>query len=277
METTMKSEMNNSNSFLTGNKDVDRTILQKLSDRELLIACQSNTYAQENVCDETFFRNLVFDRYPETIKYKDYVKTRDWKNFYLSIVYYVDKLNIDYELNYFQERNELKNKDLSPELEYLSRKIYNSPYKKIQIENRLIWASEIGNLPVVKYLTERGANIHDLDDYALRQASINGHLPVVKYLVEHNANINAKVNTMDDALTRAIRYGHLPVVEYLTENGADIHTDNRALRTAVVFGHLSIVKYLKDKGVDIHGYDNEALQFAISYKHNDIKNYILEN
>ncbi len=80
-----------SNIFLTGNKDVDREILSKLSDRELLIACQSNKYAQENVCDEIFFRNLVYNRYSETIKYKDYVKVRDWKNFYLSIIYYVDK------------------------------------------------------------------------------------------------------------------------------------------------------------------------------------------
>ncbi len=66
-----------SSSFLTGNKDVDREILQKLSDRDIINSCQSNTYAREKVCDETFFRNLVFDRYPETIKYKDYIKVRN--------------------------------------------------------------------------------------------------------------------------------------------------------------------------------------------------------
>ncbi len=216
---------------------------------------------------KTFFRNLVYDRYPETIKYKDYVKTRDWKNFYLSIVYYIDKLLV-YRFNYFEERK--KNKEISPELEYLSRKIDVSP----NINIRLLWASESGYLPVVKYLIETGADIHYGDDYPLRFASARGHLPVVKYLTENGAKVNALKNR---ALEAAIQNGHLPVVKYLTENGADIYADNRALRAAVEFGDLPIVQYLKDKGVDIHGYNDEALRLAISYQHRDIKNYILGN
>ncbi len=235
----MSNMSSDSNVFLTGNKDVDRKILSELSDRELLIACNTNKYAQEKVCDETFFRNLVYNRYPETIKYKDYVKVRDWKNFYLSIIYYIDKLgNLDF--NYTEEVK--KEKNISPELEYLSRKLVPEYYQ--YSKNRgLLYASREGYLPVVKYLTEHGADIHAENEYALYIASRNGHLAVVKYLVEHETDIHSN---NDQALRSASATGKLPVVKYLVKKEADIHVENDdALRLAKRNGHLDVVEYLE--------------------------------
>ncbi len=45
-----------------------------------------------------------------------------------------------------------------------------------------MYASFYGHLPVVKYLIEKGANVHALNDGALRYASVNGHLEIVKYI-----------------------------------------------------------------------------------------------
>ena len=43
-------------------------------------------------------------------------------------------------------------------------------------------ASENGEIKVVKYLVDHGANVNAEDDYALIWASINGHKDIVKYL-----------------------------------------------------------------------------------------------
>ena len=50
------------------------------------------------------------------------------------------------------------------------------------------WSSENGNIDIVKFLFEYGANIH-ADDCALQWASSKGHIEVVKFLVEKGAEI----------------------------------------------------------------------------------------
>ncbi len=257
--------LNNRNIFPTGYKDVDRKILSELPDRDLLLACQTNDYTHNKVCDETFFRNLVYNRYPETIKYKDYVKIRDWKNFYLSVIYYIDKLEKEYNFIYSEEKK--KNKDISPELEYLSRKTVPT-YIKYTKDEALIWAAGNGYLEIVKYLIENDADIHAKDDEALKSASASGHLEIVKYLKEKGAD-------NDEALKISSLFGHLPVVKYLVENNANIHADDdSALRWASGNGHLEIVKYLVENEANIHANNDEALRYASRNGHLAVVKYL---
>ncbi len=223
--------------MLTGIKDVDRLIIVKLNDRDILEYCKISKYANRKVCDENFFHNLVINRYQNTIKYKDSVKLRNWKNHFLTVVYYIDRLKTVYNLNL----QELKN-EVSPEMEYLARS-FTPTYRKYSKEQALIWASEKGHLSVVQYLVEDNANIHWYDDEALRNATWKGHLPVVKYLVEYKADIHA----VDDlALIWASENEHLEVVKYLVEHNANIHTHNDyILRNANEKGHSHMVKYLE--------------------------------
>ena len=54
---------------------------------------------------------------------------------------------------------------------------------------------QVGHLPIVKYLIEKGANIEAKDEYQktpLHMASNYGKTDVVKYLVSKGANKNAK-------------------------------------------------------------------------------------
>jgi len=83
----------------------------------------------------------------------------------------------------------------------------------------LIEYSKKGNLDIVKYLVENGADIHAYDDYALKWSARNGHLDVVKYLLEKGANIHAD---NDSVLIDSAYYGRLDVVKYLLEKGANI-------------------------------------------------------
>ena len=49
----------------TGNRDVDITILNRLSDRDLVSACQTNK-AYNAICnDQTFWANRIRLRFPE--------------------------------------------------------------------------------------------------------------------------------------------------------------------------------------------------------------------
>jgi ankyrin repeat protein len=49
------------------------------------------------------------------------------------------------------------------------------------LEQMLFTACELGHLDVVKYLVEKGADIHASADHALRWAAGSGHLDVVEY------------------------------------------------------------------------------------------------
>ncbi len=78
----------------------------------------------------------------------------------------------------------------------------------------LEYAAGYGNLELVKYLIENGANVNADENEALRRAAEKGNLEILKYLVENGANIS------DLALIRAAIYGQLEIVKYLVENGA---------------------------------------------------------
>ncbi len=56
--------------------------------------------------------------------------------------------------------------------------------------NTLVKAAEDGNLKVVKYMIDNGADIHYNNDQALVYSNENGHYDVVRYLLEKGANAN---------------------------------------------------------------------------------------
>jgi len=69
----------------SGNKDIDREILSKLDDKNLLKACQVNKYFWNQVCNEDFFRNRLLKMFPE-IKREDIKNIKNWKKFYLQVM-----------------------------------------------------------------------------------------------------------------------------------------------------------------------------------------------
>ena len=257
--------------LLTGIRDVDREIVNKMSDSDFLQMCSLNQTYYQNVCSDDYFRIRTQDRFPETIAYKEYIqttnKTKTWKNHYLTIVKYIDLLLTDYKYTYSPE-------DKSPELLYLTRKLLPNYYIYTK-ENVLYSASRHGHLPLVKYLVENGADINSEDGLALLEAAEYGHLPVVKYLVENGVYINAEDG---DALSLAAEKGNLPIVKYLVENGGDIHAqNNQALRLAAEKRHLEIVKYLVENGANIHAENDQALILASKKGYLEIVQYLVEN
>ena len=259
--------MRHQNNLLTGIRDVDREIVNNLDDKDLLQMCLVNKTYAERVCDDSYFRLRTEKGFPETVPYKDYVRVRSWKNHYLSIIKYIDLLLRDYKYIYLPE-------DKSPELLYLARRFVPESFTYNK-GKAVILASGNGQLPVVKYLTEHGADVTAEDNEAVRWASENAHLPVVKYLTEHGADVTAEDNR---AVIYASEKGHLPIVKYLVDHGADITAnDNFALQLATARGHLPVVEYLVEHGAGINAADNFAVRWASKNGHSDVVKYLVEH
>jgi ankyrin repeat protein len=73
-------------------------------------------------------------------------------------------------------------------------------------------ASADGNLEVVKYVIERGANVNVREGSPLRSAALAGHYEIVKYLVEKGSIISPKVYEFSK------KNGHCHIADYLDKH-----------------------------------------------------------
>ncbi len=191
--------------MLTGNKDVDRKILNNLEDKDLVNLCQTNKKANSLCNDQVFWMNRVFQKFGyvggEILRQNK--KDRTWSEYYIQDLRKINKDNGQEYLNSGSRNGRL-------DLVIIALKNGTDIHRNSEWVLRL--ASEYGHLKIVKYLVSQGADIHANDDYALIPASRNGQLEIVKYLVSQGADIH--VNN-DEALRSASRNGHIEVVKYL--------------------------------------------------------------
>jgi hypothetical protein len=244
-------------SKISGIRDLDREILSKVEDNELLKVCLIDKYTWNIVCDDAFLRRRLLSKYPEIEQYKKEEET--WKQFFGRATYFIDKMKeeFDYDYtfgNFVTQYNLFKRK----KMKYGNEK-----------DALLIYSAREGELSLVIWCLKNGANFHYNNVLCLREACCEGHLEVVKYLVENNANIHA-IN--DDPLRLASYYGNTLVVKYLVEHGANIHAVNeQSLLCASSRGHLEVVIYLVEHGAVIH---DEILSRATLNGHKDVVNFL---
>ena len=105
-------------------------------------------------------------------------------------------------------------------------------------QTALMYASEMGQLEVVKYLVESGADVNVQSTYdgksALIWASINDQIAVMEYLLKHGADVNATTKYHNEtALMYATVKGHVRAVNLLLENNADTKMKNKEGKTAL--------------------------------------------
>ncbi len=192
---------------LTGNKDVDRKILNNLEDKDLVKFCTVDKKANSLCNDQVFWMNRVFDRfgYVGGDILRKFKKDRSWSEYYIQDLRKINSTNA---------------------LEYL------------------ISGSRTGKLDLVIISLKNGADIHSRNNAALVLASWHGQLDVVRYLIEeHGVDIHFNE---DEALRMASQYGQIEVVKYLVGLGANIHADDDyAMILASMNRYIDVVKYLK--------------------------------
>lgn len=126
-------------------------------------------------------------------------------------------------------------------------------------ERYLLKAAYDGDLKRVIELVSQGVDFHFADEFVLTSACKGNHLDIVKYLTEKGANLNA-----DGVMDVVCSYSKLEILIYLIENGADKSIDNNiGLISASWHGRLEIVEYLLKLGVDVHARNDYALVRAI--------------
>lgn len=228
--------INQDNKLLGIGKDVIGVIALNLNEKELLNFCMTS---KETCRDETF-KYYLENNYPESdiLRYKPAGQT--WKQYFLSFVYYKDILK------------RLFNRDYTKEDKGDIKQILDDLINRDDINLLFMTAALKGDLESVKYLVNRGADIHYNRDFAFMGAIENGHLNVVKYFLEKGVDINAFNSA---PLLEAVKHGRLNIVMYLVESGAEINP--WSISKAIEGNYWDIVKYLIEHPVVSGKYSKE--------------------
>ena len=122
--------------------------------------------------------------------------------------------------------------------------------------SRLCNAAGDGNLAGVKYFLEReNGDIESRDEHGstpLLLASKIGQLPTIKYLVGRGANLMARNSNGHTALSLAAMGGYIGAVKYLIHKGLNKDEEDiggyNATQRAAIRGHVAVAKYLINMG-----------------------------
>jgi hypothetical protein len=102
--------------LLTGNKDTNLSILERLNDTDLANLCQVNREAKKLCNDENFWRNRLLNKFRELgslEELKKYKGDRTWKQYYIYLINFLE--------NYYENSEESKKLVLEEKREDLLR------------------------------------------------------------------------------------------------------------------------------------------------------------
>lgn len=122
----------------------------------------------------------------------------------------------------------------------------------------LMCAASNGQLPVVQYLLDEGADVHQRDRHGgtvVLHVCFGGHVPVLALLLLRGADPAAPAFGGTTPLICASFKGHVGVVEFLTAHGCgDLNHQegegNTALHWASYAGYADVVRVLLEAGAD---------------------------
>lgn len=255
----------------TKHRDADREILLRIqSDEELLNICKMENKYIKSLCNEDFFRRRLLNKFPETIKDKSV--NVSWRKYYLSMVYYVGKLQEEFSFDFrignpekyykiFLDReNQMyevgKNNyiDLFERLnqDYIAEEKVEGVDIKFsdEIHSTIFGAAEYDHKSFLTYLLK--LTNYDLQylNTALRGASLDGNKELIEILLELGGDIN-------EGLNWAIRGNHIDILNDLIKRGAN--NWNEALQGAIFVDNKELIEFFISKaGINFNNVLTEA-------------------
>jgi hypothetical protein len=287
--------------MLSGIRDIDREIIGKLDDRELLKVCSIDKYTWNTVCDDDFLKRRLLSKYPIIDSNKG---TESWKQFFLKAIYYIDKLKeeFNYEYTYgnfvkqynilekiYEEqlydiigimKNLLVQSVLQNEMALVEFCLkYKKYYNYDLLMKTLFAAIDKNNYEIFAYLLKKIKLKNNLGlqryKYLLRRVLKSEHLDAIKLLIEKlikTFSYNEVLNFLSLTLTN----GDFKTIKYLLDLGVNRDIDEALLR-ASESGNTDVVKYLVEHGE--HGVKNYNLALLAAVESNklEIVKYLVEN
>eukprot|EP01103_Thecamoeba_quadrilineata_P014454 TRINITY_DN431_c1_g3_i1.p1 TRINITY_DN431_c1_g3~~TRINITY_DN431_c1_g3_i1.p1 ORF type:complete len:437 (-),score=89.38 TRINITY_DN431_c1_g3_i1:91-1401(-) len=171
-------------------------------------------------------------------------------------------------------------------LHSLGANVNHKVVKGYQSYSALLMCAQKGNLELVKWLVEHGADINlrcstaekNAGITALHHASSMGQLEIVQYLVSKGGAVNDKDNDLGASpIIFAAKTGKTEVVKHLIEVGANPNDRRKdgafPLFLAAQNGFVKTVRILLEKGADpnmVFGKKITALMIAKEKKHTEV-------
>lgn len=128
---------------------------------------------------------------------------------------------------------------------------------EVQISDRLVMASEFGDMKEVTELLAKGANPNALDSMgrtALMTSAIAGNIEMARLLLERGADVNTPNAQGGTALVGAIANNRPEIFHLLLAKGAAVNSASSSgspLIFACVFGRTDFAKVLLEKGAQV--------------------------
>ena len=180
--------------MFTGNKDIDKMILEEIPDeKDFLSLCLTNKYLY-SLCDENIFKKRIMKKYQNSLFYK---KEESYKEFYLKLLYFIDKLKEEYNFT-FNSGNPIAYYFLMEErmlsfyrireaiqLGYTDLAIFLSekekPINPRMVKGLFTLSAQMGNKILVDYYLNMGIDKSNFEKAAAR-TELSGHFDMAKYL-----------------------------------------------------------------------------------------------
>ncbi|KAI5777257.1 ankyrin repeat-containing domain protein [Geopyxis carbonaria] len=124
----------------------------------------------------------------------------------------------------------------------------------------LVAASSQGNMDLVKFYLDLGANIDfkSIEGTALWMATNRKDAKLVWFLLKSGADVNISSSGRSSPLEKAISMRNPEIISLLLDNGADVDENRAILEKAVFFGDLDIVRMLLERNVKINHFQRKS-------------------
>jgi uncharacterized protein len=132
---------------------------------------------------------------------------------------------------------------------------------EVQISDRLVMASELGDIKQVTELLGKGADPNALDSMgrrALMVATTVGNVEMARFLLERGADVNGPDAQGYGALDAAVMNNRPEIFHLLLAKGGSVNGASKPgspLIFACVFGRTEFAKVLLEKGAEVNARD----------------------
>lgn len=243
--------------MFTSLKDVDREILYRMKDEDILKTCSVSKTAFNKICDETFFRELLLKRYPkarQAFLNNTLPENKKEREIYLKILYYKDIIERESKKEYGEP---FIFKDGNIELYY---KVITDKYNEDAVQKAALY----GLKDLLKYFLDF-PQIGEIIYYGnVFQSMVEGNHFTLDEILSATKDKEITQSNLAFALMYAVINKNQEIVDYVLKSGAAV---NFALYGAVELGDIPLINYyLKQGADDIAG----AAEYAVNNPNEEV-------